>query len=73
LNDPDAAFCMRCGFALDQETAAEVEEQADSKMKESYKQTDPEDTDTQAKLDTLDEILDDPQVKTALLEKLGEE
>jgi len=72
LNEPDAAFCMRCGFALDQETAAEVEEQADEKMKESYKQTDPEDTDTQEKLDTLDEILDDPEVKTALLEKLGE-
>jgi len=42
-------------------------------MKESYKQTDPEDTDTQEKLDTLDDLLDDPKVKTALLEKLGEE
>jgi hypothetical protein len=70
LNEPDAAFCMRCGFALDQETAAEVEEQADAKVKESYKQVDPADTDTQEKLDTLDEILDDPEVKTALLEKL---
>lgn len=73
LNEPDAAFCMRCGFALDQETAAEVEEQADSKMKESYKQADPDDAETMEKLDTLDELLDDPEVKTALLEKLADE
>lgn len=30
LNTPEAAFCQRCGFALDQETAAEVEEAEDS-------------------------------------------
>lgn len=71
LNEPDAAFCMRCGFALDQEAAAEVEEQTESKVKESYKQADPEDTETMDKLDTLDEILDDPEIKTALLEKLN--
>jgi len=72
LNDPNAAFCMRCGFALDQETAAELEEQADSKLKESYKQADPTDSETMEKLDMLDSLLDDPEVKTALLEKLDE-
>jgi hypothetical protein len=25
LNEPDAAFCMRCGFALDMDAAEEVE------------------------------------------------
>ena len=72
LNEPNAAFCMRCGFALDQETAAELEEQVDADLKADYRQTDPEDTGTNAKLDALDEILDDPEVKEALLEKLGE-
>jgi len=68
----EAHFCSRCGQAMRVEAAAEVED-ADAKVKESYKQVDPEDTDTQEKLDTLDEILDDPEVKSALLEKLGEE
>lgn len=68
----EAHFCSRCGQAMRVEAAAEVED-AESKVKESYKQADPEDTETMDKLDTLDEILDDPKVKTALLEKLGEE
>ena len=72
LNEPDAAFCMRCGFALDQDAAAELEEQVDSDMKEDYKQIDPEETETAEKLDTLDHLLDDPEVKDALLDKLGE-
>lgn len=37
--------------------------------KESYKQSDPEDTETQDKIDEFDELLADPQVKAALLEK----
>jgi integrase len=73
LNEPNAAFCMRCGFALDQETAAELEDQVDEDMKEDYKNTEPGDTETVEKLDTLDNLLEDPEVKTALLEKLGEQ
>ena len=73
LNEPNAAFCMRCGFALDQETAAELEDKVDEDMKEDYKNTEPGDTETVEKLDTLDDILEDPEVKTALLEKLGEQ
>jgi integrase len=70
LSEGDRA-CSACGtvFAPD---AKEVEDQIDSDMKESYKETDPEDRETQEKLDALDEILDDPEVKSALLEKLGE-
>lgn len=33
----------------------------------------PEDGDTQGKLDTLDALLDDPEVKAALLHRAGEE
>ena len=72
LNEPDAAFCMRCGFALDEETAAELEEQVDSDMKEDYKQIDPDETETAEKLDTLDDLLDDPEVKDALLDQIGD-
>jgi len=70
LNDPDAAFCMRCGFALDHDTAGEFEQQVETDVKRDYRETDPEDEDTVEKLDTLDELLDDPEVKAALLEKL---
>jgi len=70
--DPGAKACPGCGtvFAPNAKT---VEDEIQDDMKQSYKQTDPEDTDTQEKLDTLDDLLDDPEVKTALLEKLGAE
>ena len=70
--DPGAKACPGCGtvFAPNAKT---VEDEIQDDMKQSYKQTDPEDTDTQEKLDTLDNLLDDPEVKTALLEKLGAE
>jgi len=73
LNESDAAFCMRCGFALDQETAAEFEERVESDVKQDYRDTDPEDTDTLEKLDALDGLLEDPEVKAALLDKLSDE
>jgi len=73
INEPDDRFCSRCGAALDEDAAESLEEQAESKVKESYKQADPDDAETMDKIDTLDEILDDPEVKAALLEKLSEE
>ena len=39
-------------------------------MKHSYRETDPGDAETMEKIDTLDELLADPEVKAALLEKL---
>ena len=72
LNEPKAAFCMRCGFAIDHETVGDFEAEVDTKIKESYKEADPSDTETVDKIDTLDEILEDPEVKAALLEKLQE-
>ncbi|MDL0140844.1 hypothetical protein PNP85_15205 [Halobacterium salinarum] len=45
----------------------------EEKTKHPYKQVDPEDTDTQEKIDTLDDILEDPEVKAALLEKLSDQ
>lgn len=71
LNESEDRFCGRCGAPLDEDAAGSLEEQMESKVKESYKLADPKDTETMEKLDTLDEILDDPEVKTALLAKLG--
>jgi len=67
----DAKACPRCGtvFAPDAQAAKETVE---DDLKESYKQTEPGDTDTQEKIDELDDLLDDPEVKAALLEKLQE-
>jgi site-specific recombinase XerD/predicted small metal-binding protein len=69
LNEPTAAFCMRCGFAIDQETAGELEAEVGEKVKQSYKESDPSD-DLTDKIDTLDELLQDPEMKEALLEKM---
>jgi integrase len=71
LNKPEAAYCMCCGYALKGETAAEFAEQIQDDMKQDYADTDPEDASTQEKLDTIDKFLDDPDVKSALLERMG--
>lgn len=62
---------MRCGFALGHETAGELEVETDADMKESYRERHPRDTDTQDKLDILDDLLDDAEVKSALLSRMG--
>lgn len=70
--DPNAKACAACGAAFTPD-AHSTQQQLQDNMKESYKQTDPEDTETMGKLDQLDDLLEDPEVKAALLEKLGEE
>ena len=66
-----AKACPRCGtvYAPDAQAAKETVE---DNLKESYKQADPSDSDTMEKIDELDDLLDDPEVKAALLEKLQE-
>lgn len=67
----DWKSCPYCGLTYSPD-AREVEDGIQDEVKESYKQTDPGDTETQEKVDALDELLDDPKVKAALLDKLGE-
>jgi len=67
----DAKACPRCGTVYTPDAKA-AQDQLDDQVKESYKKTDPEDSDTQEKIDQLDDLLDDPDVKAALLEKLQE-
>jgi site-specific recombinase XerD len=70
LNEPDAVFCQRCGFALDPDRAASFEDVTED-MKQDYADTDPE-GEQQDKLDALDDLLDDPEVKAALLDRMDE-
>lgn len=70
--DPSAKACSQCGtvFTPDAKTA---EEQIEQGLKEDYRDTDPKDADTMDKIDALDELLEDPDVKAVLFDKLSEE
>jgi integrase len=65
----EAHFCSRCGQAMRVEAAAQVQDMQDD-VKQDYADTDPEDATTKEKIDTIDDLLDDPDVKTALLERM---
>lgn len=69
---PDhAKACPRCGtvYAPDAQNA---KDQIQEDIKQDYRGTDPEDTETMEKLDKMDEILDDPEVKALIAEKMSE-
>ena len=70
INEANDRFCSRCGAALDEDAAQTFEEQVESDVKESYREADPDDEETMADIDALDEVLDDPQVKQLIAEKL---
>ena len=69
---PAAKACPNCGTVFTPD-AKSAQDTLDSDVKDSYKEVDPDDDETMDKIDTLDELLDDPDVKAALLEKLSEE
>lgn len=70
LNEPKATFCQQCGFAIDQETANEIEMEVEDDLKEDYKGIEPGDRDTMEKVELLDSLLDDPDVKEILASHL---
>jgi hypothetical protein len=61
LNEPDAAFCYRCGFALDMDAAEEVE-QVEEEVTAS---AEPEDLEKAQEL--VRELADNPEVLEELL------
>lgn len=71
LNEPGSAFCARCGFALDQDSAAELEEEVQSDVQESLAQLDPGDDRIQTLLEISDVIENDPDLKEILLDRKG--
>lgn len=65
----DAKACPRCGAVFTPDAKAATDS-IEASVKQDYRDTDPEDTETMEKIDTLDELLTDPEVKAALLEKI---
>lgn len=68
--EPDAKACSHCGAMFSPDAQA-VKERVEADLKQDYRETDPADSETVGKLDTLDKLLDDPEVKAALLEKVN--
>ncbi|WP_348613594.1 tyrosine-type recombinase/integrase [Halobaculum rarum] len=66
----EAHFCSRCGQAMRVEAAGKTEDLQDD-IKYDYADTDPDDISTQEGIETIDALLDDPDVKSALLERMG--
>jgi hypothetical protein len=71
LNEPNAAFCMRCGFALDQE-AESIEDQIEDDVEQSYAETNPDDTEQQEDIAELEDAMDDINVKKKLHAKIDQ-
>ena len=70
--DPGAKACEACGTVYAPDAKA-VQEQIEDQVKGSYAETDPDDGDTMEKVDAVDELLDDPDVKQALLDRLTDD
>lgn len=71
IMDPGAKACSACGTVFTPD-AKSVEDNIDTDVKQSYAETDPDDSDQQDKISQLDDLLEDPEVKQALLEKIGD-
>lgn len=69
--EPQAKACSRCGAVFTPD-AHEAQETIEENIKDSYKESEPG-SDAQEKIETVEELLDDPEVKEALLKKLSEE
>lgn len=69
---PQAKACHNCGAVFTPD-AKGAQDQLSDTVKESYKQTDPDDDETMEELEAIEQALDDPEVKQLLLEKLADE
>lgn len=69
---PNAKACARCGTVYTPD-ARSIVEQIDGDVKADLAQTDPEDDETQKKINALDDLLEDPAVKAALLDRVEDE
>lgn len=67
---PTAKACPNCGMLFSPDAQA-VEEETEQQVKESYKETE-HGSASQEKVEQLDELLEDPEVKALLAEKLSE-
>ncbi|WP_058828112.1 site-specific integrase [Haloferax sp. Q22] len=65
LNEPNARYCGRCGAPLDDD-AQSFNEQVEEDITADYRETDPEDIDTLEAIDTINELIQRPDVKAIL-------
>ncbi|ELZ24907.1 XerC/D-like integrase [Halosimplex carlsbadense 2-9-1] len=72
-NPPEnARLCHICGLEFTPD-AKEHSQEADDKVRESYQDVDPENMDTVDKLQLVDDILDDPEVKDMMIDRKEDE
>jgi ribosomal protein S27AE len=64
-------LCPWCGLAFTPDAEA-VMEKADDAVRESYREVEPDDEETLEKIQVLDELLEDAEVKRALLERVDD-
>jgi hypothetical protein len=50
-----------------------VNQEIRDELKQTYRETDPEDTETMEKVDQLDELLNDPEIRQLIHERLDDE
>lgn len=68
-NTPDnARLCHVCGLEFTPD-AKEHSQEADDKVRESYQDVNPEEMDALEKIQLVDDILDDPEVKDMMIDK----
>ncbi len=68
----DARLCPWCGLAFTPD-AKEAIDDADNAVHESYSNANPDDADTVEKIQLIDDLLEDPEVKNALAKRRAEQ
>jgi hypothetical protein len=67
-----ARLCPWCGLAFTPDAEA-VMDDADEAVRQSYREANADDSETIDKIQLMDDLLDDPDVKQALLERVSDE
>lgn len=68
---PGDAKACHCGLVITPDAQA-TKDQIEDDLKQDYRETEPSNEDTMDRLETLDKLLENPEVKQALLAKLEE-
>ena len=71
IMEPEAKACSACGTVFTPD-AKSVEDKISDDVKQSRGETHPDDTERRSDIGQIDDLLDDPEVKQFLLEKLDE-
>jgi len=69
--EPTAKACSNCGIVFTPD-AQNVEEQMQDDVKQDYRETDPKDADTMDKIQQLENLLEDPEIKQLIHERENE-